>query len=82
LYIGVTSDLERRIAEHRQKMIPGFTAHYNVTRLVYFEEFDRIADAISREKQLKQWVRAKKIDLIERLNPHWKDLSVDRSSDV
>ena len=82
LYIGVTKDLERRIAEHRQKLIPGFTARHNVTRLVYFEEIDRIADAISREKQLKGWVRAKKIKLIEELNPEWNDLSFDDSSRI
>ena len=82
LYIGVTNDLERRIAEHRQKLVPGFTTRYDVKRLVHFEEFDRIADAISREKQLKGWVRAKKIRLIEELNPEWNDLSSDDSSKI
>src|SRR6266581_3210817 len=77
LYIGVTNDLERRVSEHRHKLIRGFTAMYNVTRLVYFEEFDRISEAIAREKQLKNWSRAKKISLIEQLNPDWNDLSID-----
>ena len=76
LYIGVTNDLERRAAQHRDKLIPGFTTKYNVTHLVYFEEFDRIDEAIAREKQLKRWTRAKKINLIEQLNPLWDDLSV------
>lgn len=64
-----------RIAEHREKSIAGFTARYNVTRLVYFEQYDRAADAIAREKQLKGWTRAKKIALIERDNRAWSDLS-------
>jgi putative endonuclease len=80
LYIGVTNDLERRVSEHRQKLVRGFTAMYNVTRLVYFEEFDRISEAIAREKELKNWSRAKKISLIEQLNPEWEDLSVDAPS--
>jgi putative endonuclease len=63
LYIGVTNDLVRRIAEHKSKLIPGFTSKYNVTSLVYFEEFSSITDAIKREKQLKGWTRAKKITL-------------------
>ncbi|MGH7778546.1 MAG: GIY-YIG nuclease family protein [Candidatus Binataceae bacterium] len=75
IYIGVTSVLARRTAEHREKAIPGFTARYNVTRLVYFEEYDRAADAIAREKQLKGWTRAKKIALIENANPIWNDLT-------
>ncbi len=75
IYVGVTNDLERRIAEHREKASAGFTARYNVTRLVYFEQYDRAADAIAREKQLKGWVRAKKIALIEKDNPAWRDLA-------
>jgi putative endonuclease len=81
LYVGVTNNLERRAAEHRQKLTPGFTAPYNVTRLVYFEEFDRIADAITREKQIKHWSREKKINLIEQMNPVWNDLSSDDPDD-
>ena len=75
LYIGVTNDLERRVSEHRHKLIRGFTAMYNVTRLVYFEEFDRISEAIAREKQLKYWRRDWKISLIEKDNLDWSDLS-------
>ncbi|HYL57456.1 MAG TPA: GIY-YIG nuclease family protein [Candidatus Acidoferrales bacterium] len=77
LYVGVTNGLERRVYEHREKQVSGFTSRYNVTRLVHFEEFDRIEDAIAREKQLKKWNRAKKVRLIETANPLWKDLSED-----
>ena len=75
LYIGVTNNLARRLFEHRQKLIPGFTSQYNVTRLVYFEMFGDVRDAIAREKQLKSWRREKKIVLIESLNPSWQELS-------
>jgi len=75
IYIGVTNDLERRMNEHRIKETPGFTATYNICRLVWFEEFADAASAISREKQLKNWTRAKKIKLIESMNPAWRDLS-------
>jgi len=71
----MTNDLNRRIYEHRQKLIPGFTRKYNITRLVYFEETSDVAIAIAREKEIKGWVRAKKIALIENSNPKWKDLS-------
>ena len=74
LYIGVTSDLIRRVYEHRNKLFPGFTAKYNVGMLVYFEEFSDIESAIYREKQLKKWNRKWKLDLIEEWNPGWKDL--------
>ena len=77
LYIGVTSNLERRLFEHRQKLIPGFTRKYNVTQLVYFEQFGEIRDAIAREKQLKGWRREKKILLSEAVNPKWRNLSAD-----
>ncbi|MEJ0072682.1 MAG: GIY-YIG nuclease family protein [Candidatus Saccharibacteria bacterium] len=77
LYIGVTNDLRRRMWEHKEKQIPGFTAKYNVTRLVYFEETNSSLAAIEREKVLKGWLRAKKISLIESQNPHWNDLAVD-----
>jgi putative endonuclease len=75
LYIGVTSNLERRILEHKNKLIPGFTQKYNLHRLVYFESFGDVRDAIVREKQLKGWLRARKVALIESKNPNWNDLS-------
>jgi putative endonuclease len=75
LYTGVTNDLERRVYEHKQKLIPSFTAKYNIDRLVYFEATEDIYAAISREKQIKGWLRTKKIALIDSLNPKWEDLS-------
>jgi putative endonuclease len=77
IYIGVTNDLVRRINEHRLKEIPGFTATYNIHRLVWFEEFADPATAISREKQLKGWRREKKIRLIESMNPAWDELGLE-----
>jgi putative endonuclease len=77
LYIGVTNNLERRLAEHLSKTAASFTKHYNVHRLVYFEQFDQIEDAIAREKAIKNWHRAWKIRLIEELNPDWNDLAAD-----
>jgi putative endonuclease len=77
LYIGVTNDLERRIFEHRNKVIEGFTSRYNLTQLVHFEETSDIREAIAREKQLKGWLRSKKIALIESTNPTWHDLADD-----
>ena len=77
LYIGVTNDLLRRVSEHRQMRVPGFTARYRVNQLVYFEAFGDIRAAIAREKQIKGWLRAKKIALIEAFNPRWKDLYAD-----
>ena len=74
LYTGVTSDLKRRIWEHRTKILPGFSAHYGLSHLVYFEEFRDVTAAINREKQIKAGSRAKKLALIERDNPEWKDL--------
>jgi putative endonuclease len=74
LYIGVTSNLYNRIYEHKNHMLPGFTKTYNVTKLVYFEHFKNINDAIHREKRLKEWQRNWKKDLIEKENPEWKDL--------
>ena len=76
LYVGVTNDLIRRIYEHKNKLIKGFTQKYNLTKLVYFEEFSRIEDAIAAEKKIKGWLRFKKIKLIESVNPKWKDLSL------
>jgi putative endonuclease len=75
LYIGVTTDLERRVYEHKQKLVPGFTSKYNITKLVWFEEFPDIEQAIEGEKRLKGWLRSKKIALIESQNPNWEDLS-------
>ena len=74
LYIGVTSDIGRRISEHRSNIVGGFTQKYDVHRLVYVEFHDEIADAISREKQIKKWRRAWKLELIEKSNPTWRDL--------
>ena len=80
LYIGVTSDLLRRVREHKQKRVPGFTARYRVTELVYFEAFGDIRLAIAREKQIKGWLRARKIALIDSFNPHWRDLAPELQS--
>ena len=77
LYTGVTNDLLRRVHEHKQKLIPGFTQKYNINRLVYYEETSDVTEAIAREKQIKGWLRAKKIALIESRNPEWLDLSTD-----
>ena len=77
LYIGVTNDLERRVSEHKAKKIPGFTAKYNITRLVYFEEFASVREAIGWEKKLKGWLRSKKIALVKEKNPQLRDLSQD-----
>ena len=77
MYIGVTNDLERRLCEHRQGLVDGFTKRYNVKKLVYFEQGCSVEDAIAREKQLKGWSRAKKNALVESLNPDWNDLSKD-----
>ena len=74
LYIGVTSDLIKRIYEHKSKMVEGFTKKYNLSKLVYYEIFEEIMNAIVREKQLKGWLRSKKIALIEKVNPTWNDL--------
>ncbi|MHB1368336.1 MAG: GIY-YIG nuclease family protein [Eubacteriales bacterium] len=76
LYIGVTSNILRRISEHKNNIHKGFTSKYNVYKLVYYEYTTDIIAAINREKQLKGWIRAKKIQLIENKNPDWRDLSV------
>ena len=75
LYIGVTNNLERRVKEYREGLIPGFTKKYRVRRLLYFEQFDRAVDAIAREKQIKGWKRARKLDLIHSINLPMDDLS-------
>ncbi len=75
LYIGVTNDLYRRVFEHKQGKTRGFTERYKLNRLAYYEETSDVISAISREKQMKGWLRAKKIALIESANPEWEDLS-------
>jgi putative endonuclease len=75
LYTGVTSNLQQRVFQHKNKLVAGFTSRYRIDRLVYFEETPDIRDAIAREKQIKGWVRSKKIALIESINPAWEDLS-------
>ena len=77
LYIGVTNDIVRRVYEHKNDLIKGFTEKYNVNMLVYFDETNNINDAIKREKQLKKWNRKWKLELIEKNNLDWKDLSKD-----
>ena len=74
LYTGVTSDLKRRIYEHKEKLVDGFTKKYNVTKLVYYEVFDDIENAILREKQIKGKLRHKKIELINSMNKEWREL--------
>ena len=75
LYIGVTNDLERRLYEHKMKLVDGFAEKYNVNKLVYYEYTNDVEAAIAREKQLKGWRRAKKDVLVARMNPEWKDLT-------
>lgn len=75
LYTGVTSNLQRRVYEHKNKLSEGFTKKYNITKLIYFEMTNNVESAITREKQIKGWLRSKKIALIESVNPEWKDLS-------
>ncbi|WP_315762754.1 MULTISPECIES: GIY-YIG nuclease family protein [unclassified Bradyrhizobium] len=74
IYVGVTNDLVRRVYEHQQKAVPGFTSRYNITRLVWFEIYEDPISAIAREKELKKWKRDWKVKLIEAGNPEWKDL--------
>lgn len=75
LYTGVTNDLERRVYEHQNKLVKGFTEKYNIDQLVYYEETDDVQTAIEREKQIKGWVRRRKVALIKSMNPNWDDLS-------
>ncbi len=74
LYTGVTNDLQRRVYEHKSKLLEGFTKKYNITKLVYYEIFEDASTAISREKQIKAGSRQKKIDLVNSFNQEWKDL--------
>ncbi len=77
MYIGVTNNLERRVYEHKQELIEGFTKRYHVNKLVYFETTTDVRSAIEREKQLKGWLRSRKNALVESMNPEWRDLSED-----
>ena len=74
LYIGITNDLNRRVYEHKEKLVDGFTKKYNITKLIYYEVFEDIENAILREKQIKAGSRQKKIDLTNRMNKGWRDL--------
>lgn len=74
IYVGITNDLRRRLYEHKTEQIEGFTKKYHLHKLVYFEEYSNVKDAIEREKQLKHWVRDKKNSLIQEQNPNWDDL--------
>jgi putative endonuclease len=75
LYIGVTNDLKKRVFQHKQKQVEGFTKKYNINRLLYFESFSDIYSAIAREKTLKGWLRKKKIELVKTTNPTFADIS-------
>ena len=77
LYLGVTSNLTKRIWQHKNEVIDGYTKKYIVKRLVYFEQFENVDDAITREKRLKRWERKWKLELIEKRNPNWNDLYDD-----
>jgi putative endonuclease len=77
LYVGITSNLEQRVYQHKNKVTDGFTARYNVTWLVYYASTNDVTEAIAREKQIKGWTRAKKLALIREFNPTWRDLSLD-----
>jgi len=75
IYVGMTNNLERRIYEHKNKLVDGFTKKYNLNKLVYYEQTNDVNSAIQREKQIKKWRREKKNNLIEMMNPKWEDLS-------
>ena len=77
LYTGVTNDLVRRVNEHREKKVPGFTSRYNVNKLVFFESAPDVNAAIAREKEIKGWIRRKKNELINTMNPDWHDLGIE-----
>ena len=82
LYIGITNDLVRRVYEHKNKLVDGFTKKYNLAKLVYYESMNDADSAIKREKQLKNWHREWKINLIESVNKGWKDLSIEFLGDA
>jgi len=77
LYVGMTNDIKKRVYEHKNKLIAGFTKKHNINRLIYFETFSDVHSAITREKTIKGWLRKKKIDLVNNTNPYWNDLSND-----
>jgi len=77
LYVGVTNDIARRVQEHKDKLVKGFTKKYKLSKLVYYELHSDVNDAIKREKEIKGWLRRKKLDLITGQNPNWKDLSLE-----
>lgn len=77
LYTGITSNLVQRVYQHKQKQLPGFTARYNIHRLVYYETYQDVRLAISREKEIKKWKREQRVALIESVNPTWEDLSAE-----
>ena len=77
LYVGLTNNLKERVRQHKNKLVEGFTRKYNIDRLAYFETFSDINSAIAREKTIKGWLRKKKLNLINSINPHWRDLSED-----
>lgn len=81
LYVGVTNSLARRVQEHKKHQALGFTKKHNIDQLIYYEDYDNPNDAISREKQIKGWLRIKKLKLIESLNPNWNDLSLEIMDD-
>jgi putative endonuclease len=82
LYCGITNSIRRRTGEHKDGLFPGFTAAYQCNRLVWFEQYQYVNNALAREKQIKGWVRAKKINLIEETNPTWADLSEVRTRET
>ena len=82
LYVGVTNNLFKRVYEHKNKFVQGFTSKYNIDWLVYYEQTGKLASAVAREKQLKGWRRSKKVELIEAFNPAWKGLSMDWYEDA
>ena len=75
MYVGMTNNLERRLFEHKHKLVKGFTSKYNINKLVYFEQSNDVQAAIAREKEIKKWRREKKNALVQKSNPEWKDLS-------
>ena len=77
LYTGVTNNLESRVYQHKMKLVSGFTSRYNMTKLVYYEAAEDVTAAIAREKQIKGWLRKRKVVLIQSMNPEWRDLSIE-----
>lgn len=77
LYTGITNDIVRRNYEHKNKLVKGFTEKYNVGKLVYYKQYGTALEAIAEEKRIKGWIRQKKINLINKINPEWQDLSID-----